>query len=57
MLPIIQKYRKLFYDKEQNKKIPLEILNASIIIKEQFFKGYYDGDGSKSIDHGKVSQA
>ena len=53
MLPIIQKYRELFYDKEQNKKIPLEILNASIIIKEQFFKGYYDGDGSKSIDHGK----
>ena len=54
MFPIIQKYRDLFYDKEKNKKIPPEILNASVIIREQFFKGYYDGDGSKSFDHGKV---
>ena len=53
ILPIIQKYRDLFYDKEKNKKIPLEILNASLLIKEQFFEGYYDGDGSKSLDHGK----
>ena len=53
ILPIVQKYRELFYDKDKNKKIPSEILNASIGIKEQFFKGYYDGDGSKSFDHGK----
>ena len=53
IFPIVQKYRELFYDKDKNKKIPSEILNASILVKEQFFEGYYDGDGSKSHDHGK----
>ena len=50
--PIIEKYRNLFYDKDKNKKIPIEILNASILVKTQFFEGYYDGDGSKSPYHG-----
>jgi len=45
--PIIDKYRSLFYDENANKKIPLEILNSPNIIKEQFFRGYYDGDSSK----------
>ena len=49
----VEKYTNLFYDKNRNKKIPEQILNSSIETRELFFKGYYDGDGSKSIDHGK----
>ena len=44
---IVDKYTKLFYDKHKNKRIPPEILNSSRNIREQFFKGYYDGDGCK----------
>ena len=47
-LPIVEKYRALFYDKNKNKKIPLEIINSPKCIREQFFQGYYDGDGCKS---------
>ena len=47
-LPIIDKYRALFYDGYNKKKIPVEILNSSKIIREAFFEGYYDGDGCKS---------
>ena len=47
-LPIVEKYRNLFYDKNKNKKIPLEIINSSKEIREQFFEGYYDGDGCKT---------
>jgi DNA gyrase/topoisomerase IV subunit B len=45
--PIIDKYRKLFYDKDANKCIPSQILNASYEVRENFFIGYYDGDGCK----------
>ena len=47
-LPIVEKYRNLFYDKNKNKKIPLEILNSPKNIRENFFQGYYDGDGLKT---------
>ena len=40
----VEKYTKLFYDKNRNKKIPEQILNSSIETRELFFKGYYDGD-------------
>jgi len=46
--PIIDKYRKLFYDKDAKKCIPAEILNASYEVRENFFIGYYDGDGCKA---------
>ena len=46
--PIIDKYRELFYDKYNKKKIPVEILNSAKNIREEFFEGYYDGDGCKS---------
>lgn len=46
--PIIDKYRKLFYDKDAKKRIPLEILNASYEVRENFFIGYYDGNGCKA---------
>ena len=40
------KYRSLFYDKEGNKKVPVQILNSSFDIRKSFFDGYYQGDGS-----------
>ena len=43
----VEKYTKLFYDKNRNKKIPEQILNSSIETREIFFKGYYDGDGDR----------
>ena len=46
--PIIDKYRALFYDEYSKKKIPVEILNSAKNIREEFFEGYYDGDGCKS---------
>jgi DNA gyrase/topoisomerase IV subunit B len=47
ILPLIQKYRSMFYDKYEKKCIPKEILNASYEIRNNFFMGYYDGDGCK----------
>ena len=39
---IIEKYKNIFYDKDENKKIPTEILNSPKIIKETFYKGFSD---------------
>lgn len=44
---IVNKWRRLFYDKEGYKKVPYFILNGSDSMKEKFFEGYYDGDGDK----------
>ena len=44
---LIEKYRDLFYDDSKNKKIPVEILNSKKEIREEFFQGFYDGDGCK----------
>jgi hypothetical protein len=41
---IVNKWRRLFYDREGYKKVPYFILNSSDAIKVQFFKGYYEGD-------------
>lgn len=46
-IPIVQKYRNLFYDKDRHKRVPPEILNAPYEVRKSFFKGYYDGDGCK----------
>lgn len=48
VLPLVQKYREYFYDKDKNKRIPLEILNACRNVRQNFFDGYYDGDGCKT---------
>ena len=45
--PLVRKYRDLFYDKYKKKKIPVEILNSSRKVREEFYKGFYDGDGNK----------
>ena len=45
---LIRKYRDLFYNKDRLKKVPEDILNAPINIVEQFFEGYYEGDGFKA---------
>ena len=41
-------YRQLFYTEDGLKKVPSQILNASRQIKQSFFDGYYEGDGSKT---------
>jgi DNA polymerase elongation subunit (family B) len=43
----VTKYRKLFYNSRNYKKVPDIILNAPYSIREAFFMGYYSGDGSK----------
>lgn len=44
---IVNKWRRLFYDREGYKKIPYFILNASDSMKMEFFDGYYKGDGDQ----------
>jgi DNA polymerase elongation subunit (family B) len=44
---IVNKWRRLFYDKEGYKKVPYFILNASDSMKIDFFNGYYIGDGDR----------
>lgn len=45
---MVEKYRPLFYDKDDLKKVPTIILNASREIKEWFWKGYQTGDDDKA---------
>ena len=47
ILPFIQKYRNLFYNKDEKKRIPPEILNSSYEIRNNFFLGYCDGNEYK----------
>jgi hypothetical protein len=44
---LVSKWRKLFYDREGNKKVPYFILNAPVEWRMSFFGGFYDGDGDK----------
>lgn len=44
---ITLKYRNLFYNKENYKRIPDEIINASKEVRKLFTDGYYAGDGDK----------
>jgi DNA gyrase/topoisomerase IV subunit B len=51
----VDKYRMLFYknfetNEPTDKKVPIDILNNTHKIRQQFFEGYYDGDGSKTKD-------
>lgn len=53
-----EKYRPLFYDKDDLKKVPAIILNAAQEVREWFFKGYQTGDDTKScMARGHVSFA
>lgn len=44
---ITEKYRKLFYDKDDYKKVPTLILNAPHDIRLWFMRGYLAADGTK----------
>ena len=44
---IVEKYRKLFYDKRKYKLVPIQILNGAKEIRQSFYDGYYVGDGCK----------
>jgi DNA polymerase elongation subunit (family B) len=55
---MVEKYRPLFYDKDDMKKVPTLILNAPREIREWFWKGYQTGDDSKlHMAQGQVSWA
>ena len=47
----IKLWRNMFYDKNirKNKKVPYCILNSTNKIKDNFLKGYYDGDGFRAL--------
>uniref|UniRef100_A0A6C0CBD7 DNA topoisomerase (ATP-hydrolyzing) n=1 Tax=viral metagenome TaxID=1070528 RepID=A0A6C0CBD7_9ZZZZ len=45
ILPLVEKYRSMFYDKNKKKKIPQEILNAPHDVRKNFIEGFYQGDG------------
>lgn len=42
---IVEKYKKLFYDKRNCKIVPIQILNGSNEIRQSFYNGYYNGYG------------
>lgn len=46
---LVSKYRNLFYDQRKQKKVPNEILNTYMNIREAFLLGYYAGDGARNI--------
>ena len=48
---ICLRYRKMFYNKHDEKIVPACILNASLEIVKSFVEGYYMADGDKDI-HG-----
>jgi DNA polymerase elongation subunit (family B) len=47
---IVEKYRKIFYDKRKYKLVPIQILNGSREIRQSFYDGYYVGDGGKTTE-------
>jgi len=47
---MVEKYRKIFYDKDKYKTIPKDILNANNNIRLQFLVGYYASDGNKCVN-------
>jgi DNA polymerase elongation subunit (family B) len=53
---IVEKYRKLFYDKRSYKLVPIQILNGSLEVRRSFYDGYYVGDGGKTIDQNTKRQ-
>jgi hypothetical protein len=51
---MVEKYCSLFYDKDDYKKVPKNILNASYEIRLWFMKGYLTADGAKgAMNDGK----
>ena len=46
----IERYRELFYDHREYKKVPTIILNSPFAIRQSFFMGYYAGNGRKDPD-------
>jgi DNA polymerase elongation subunit (family B) len=43
----VDEYRKIFYDKDKHKTVPIDILNGSFEEKESFLEGYYAADGCR----------
>jgi len=47
---LVEKYKLLFYDKNNYKKVPDYIINSPIHIRRSFFNGYYIGDSCKTTE-------
>jgi hypothetical protein len=47
-LDLIKRFRNNFYNSLSEKKVPIEILNGSLKVKEAFLNGLWDGDGYSS---------
>ena len=45
---MVTKYRELFYDKDNFKKVPAIILNSPLTVRKSFLDGYLTGDGAKA---------
>lgn len=55
---MVEKYRPLFYDKDDLKKVPTIILNGTQEIRSWFYKGYQTGDDCKtSMAKGEINFA
>jgi DNA polymerase elongation subunit (family B) len=55
---MVEKYRPLFYDKDDLKKIPSIILNGTREVRKWFFQGYQTGDDCKaSMAKGEINFA
>ena len=48
---MVEKYRALFYDKDDFKKVPKLILNAQLEVRQWFIEGYLTADGAKKQMH------
>ena len=43
----VERYRKMFYDNNKQKRVPSEILMAPKNVRKEFWNGYYAADGDK----------
>lgn len=52
----VQAWRGLFYNDRREKKVPGEILNAPTYIRQAFWEGLHDADGTKDSREPEISQ-
>lgn len=55
---LVEKWRKMFYDKDKNKIIPQCILKSCLDAKKSFLEGYYENNGINNFAcKGKIGSA
>lgn len=50
---VVETYSELFYDHRRYKKVPAIILNGSHVVRSEFLRGVYDGDGARTMRDNK----